>query len=284
MLMIAPFVGALLTGGGNFANMLRLFLLFQASGYAFDAVGWAKDLYTGKKDIEDLEREAIAAEAGQQAKFKRHTRATEAQRAERGQQLGEAEQSRAETLALWQSPYQLEQLGALAIGDQGAFARGIPGGASDPKNWLPFPNSPLAVTNPQDQLAMEALRERLQILQPTPTEAAEFMVPPASDMGSALGGELGTLTRPDGGVSTELSVTVTDSRLNTGNPTNVPLLVAGQTGVDDLLSGNQPTREQIGIAINRAAERVTQGGQLPSFPSTDEAVRAARARSGAKRR
>lgn len=174
MLMLAPFVGALLTGGGQFANALRLFLLFEGIGAGFDAVKWAKDLATGKKQVEDLEQEVITAEAGQQAKFKRHVRATEAQKATRAQQVGAAAQSAAEATAVWQSPYQLGQLGALAIGDQAAFARGIPGGASDPKNWLPFPTSPLAVTNPQDLLAMEALRERLQILQPTPEEAGEF--------------------------------------------------------------------------------------------------------------
>lgn len=94
----------------------------------------------------------------------------------------------------------------------------------------------------------------------------------------ALRGELGTLRRPDGGVSTEISITVTDKRLNDGKPTNIPLLVRGQKDVDALLRDKAPTREQEDIAIKRAAERVKVGASLPSYGSIDAATKAAESR------
>ena len=97
---------------------------------------------------------------------------------------------------------------------------------------------------------------------------------------SALTGELGDLPRPDGGISTELSVTVTDERLNHGQPTNIPLLVQGQQGVDALLGGADPTEWQMEFAINRAAERAAMGQALPSYDSIEDA--AARERSEEK--
>ena len=99
---------------------------------------------------------------------------------------------------------------------------------------------------------------------------------------SAQGGELGTLTRPDGGESTELSVTVTDERLNGGKPTNIPLLVRGQTDVDALLSGREATEAQLEHAIKRAEQRVRGGGDLPGYETVEEAVQAARQRSNRK--
>lgn len=93
-----------------------------------------------------------------------------------------------------------------------------------------------------------------------------------------LRGELGVLKRPDGGVSTELSVTVTDPRINGGRATNIPLLVVGQKGVDALLKDAAPSAEQEEIAIRRAVERLKGGGRLPSYNSIEEATRAAESR------
>lgn len=95
-------------------------------------------------------------------------------------------------------------------------------------------------------------------------------------------GELGTLKRSDGGISTEISITVTDKRLNKGKPTNIPLLVKGQISVDDLLDGKNHTRKQEEIAIKRAVERIKAGASLPSFENIDEAVKAAETRSKTK--
>jgi hypothetical protein len=98
---------------------------------------------------------------------------------------------------------------------------------------------------------------------------------------SALTGELGILSRPDGRVSTELSVTVTDPRLNKARPTNIPLLVKGQVNVEKLLRDEHPSpsRQQVEIAIKRAVERVAEGADLPSYDSIEAAVSAAKARS-----
>lgn len=91
-------------------------------------------------------------------------------------------------------------------------------------------------------------------------------------------GELGVLNRPDGGVSTELSITVTDPRLNGGKATNIPLLVRGQVDIDALLRGDKPNRTQEERAIERAAARVRRGANLPGYGSIDEAVAAAKSR------
>lgn len=93
-------------------------------------------------------------------------------------------------------------------------------------------------------------------------------------------GELGIKSRPDGGGSSEISITVTDPRLNGGRPTNIPLLVQGQTGVNDLLAGKQWTPEQEDIAVRRAMQR-SYGRAVPSYGTIPEAVDAARARSDA---
>lgn len=100
---------------------------------------------------------------------------------------------------------------------------------------------------------------------------------------SALDGELGVFYRPDGGTSTELSITVTDPRLNGGRPTNIPQLVRGQSAeaVERILDG-KPTAEDTETAIVRAAERVAMGARLPAFDSIEAAVAAAKARSEAK--
>lgn len=101
---------------------------------------------------------------------------------------------------------------------------------------------------------------------------------PAREPDDARRGELGVLKRPDGGVSTELSVTITDDRLNAGKATNVPLLVKGQKGVEDLLAGKEPTDAQVQFAIKRAQERVKAGGTLPGYASIADAEAAAKAR------
>lgn len=92
-------------------------------------------------------------------------------------------------------------------------------------------------------------------------------------------GELGILQRPGGGISTELSITITEPDINQGKPTNIPLLVKGQTNIDSLLSGEPETDKQIGIAIGRARERVSKGGNLPFFESIEQAESEARKRS-----
>lgn len=98
---------------------------------------------------------------------------------------------------------------------------------------------------------------------------------PLSLRASALSGELGTLRRPDGGVSTEISMTVTDSRLNRGRATNIPLLVKGVPNIDDLLAGKPATSKQVDAAIKRAQARVSEGAFLPSFDNIKSAEKVA---------
>lgn len=94
----------------------------------------------------------------------------------------------------------------------------------------------------------------------------------------ALRGELGSLPRPDGRYSTELSTTLSDPRLLGGRPTNIPLLVKGQTGLASLLADQPPTEEQFEIAIRRSFERLQQGAMLRGYPTTQEAITAAESR------
>jgi hypothetical protein len=82
-------------------------------------------------------------------------------------------------------------------------------------------------------------------------------------------GELGELSRPGGGVSTEISIT---TELSPGQWVNIPLLVIGQVGVKDLLAGKKWTRKQEKIAIARAKKREEAGGNLERFPSVDAAL------------
>jgi len=96
-------------------------------------------------------------------------------------------------------------------------------------------------------------------------------------------GELGVLQRPDGGVSTELSITVRDPRLNAGKPTNIPLLVQGQEGVDSLLAGEKPTGQQQELAVRRAEARMKRGAILPAYDTIKQAVAAAEARTTAEK-
>lgn len=104
--------------------------------------------------------------------------------------------------------------------------------------------------------------------------------PGPADVDDPLTGELGILPRPDGSDSTELSITVTDLRLNDGRPTNIPLLVKGQVDVEKLLAGARGTPAQEEIAVRRAIER-SKATPLPSYETIEEAVEAAKARSRA---
>ncbi len=71
------------------------------------------------------------------------------------------------------------------------------------------------------------------------------------------------IANPDGTVSTERSITVTDPRLNGGRPTNIPSLWDG-----------------VQLGEQEAVTRALQSGQTyQSFNSIDEAVQAAKARS-----
>lgn len=84
--------------------------------------------------------------------------------------------------------------------------------------------------------------------------------------------------------ATVLNTTIEDDGLNKGRPTNIPLLVPGQVNTDSLLSGNKPTREQVGIAIRHAKNRISSGESIKSYKSVSEAVNAAKSESAERGR
>ena len=97
---------------------------------------------------------------------------------------------------------------------------------------------------------------------------------------SASEGELGIWRSPDGrNESTERSITVEFD----GRYFNVPTLVKGQddSAVQQILRGDY-TDEIRDVAVKRARERVRAGFSLPVFRSEEEAVSAAKARSGTR--
>jgi hypothetical protein len=73
------------------------------------------------------------------------------------------------------------------------------------------------------------------------------------------------LVNADGSVSTEISITVTDPRLNGGKPTNIPSLWKGKVVPED-------------EAVKNA---LASGNTYQSFPTIDAAVKAAKAKSAA---
>jgi hypothetical protein len=70
-------------------------------------------------------------------------------------------------------------------------------------------------------------------------------------------GFLGTWGRPNGGISTELSVGVTLDGKEMEIPTMVPTLSRDE--IDYLLSGAKPTREIIDKAVEHAKKRMKEG-------------------------
>ena len=70
-------------------------------------------------------------------------------------------------------------------------------------------------------------------------------------------GFLGILSRPDGGVSTEISIGVEIDGKETEIPTLVPTLTAKEK--DYLLKGKKPTRTIIRKAVTHAKERIKEG-------------------------
>lgn len=100
-------------------------------------------------------------------------------------------------------------------------------------------------------------------------------------------GEFGVVPHPNGAVSTELSATVTDPRLNNGFPTNIPTLVRGNEVLRDLIMSGQLKdssfdNEVIRTAIERALSREKDGMTWPAYMTIEDAVNAAQRRSQRK--
>jgi len=80
-------------------------------------------------------------------------------------------------------------------------------------------------------------------------------------------GFLGELKRPDGGISTELSIGVEID----GQETEIPLLVPGlsKKEIDLLLSDGEPTDSMVDKAVEHARNRMAQG-KSPFYGAEDE--------------
>jgi 2'-5' RNA ligase len=138
----------------------------------------------------------------------------------------------------------------------------------------PYQDHPPYVTNPfavpPDTMLRQPLGPATAGPDTTPTSAASTG-PSFQDDYSNAGqtpsrpqpGTLVPIQNPDGSVSTELSITVTDPELNAGRPTNIPSIWGGRRVSED-------------EAIDNA---ITSGYQFPSFDTLDDAETAARARS-----
>ena len=107
--------------------------------------------------------------------------------------------------------------------------------------------------------------------------ADQLYPPPAADKDYGYGqrkdgtnkgpGFLGELLRPDGDVSTELSIGVNIRGKETEIPALVPSL--NKEEIDHLLSGGEPTKAIIQKAVDHAKTRITDG-KSPFFGAADE--------------
>jgi hypothetical protein len=135
---------------------------------------------------------------------------------------------------------------------------------------------------PYTQEGMAAAEAARAASSPAPTGRGATAPETLALTDTALTGELGALDRPDGGQSTELSITIPIGTKGRERFVNIPLLVEGQVNVAGLLRGEKPSVEQEEIAIERAMERVEGGAALPEYDTPEEAGGVAQRRSDLK--
>lgn len=80
-------------------------------------------------------------------------------------------------------------------------------------------------------------------------------------------GFLGELKRPDGGISTEISVGVNFDGAEREIPTLVPTLDKKQ--IEYLLNGGEPTKEIVAKAVEHARKRI-KAGKSPFYEDGEE--------------
>lgn len=116
-------------------------------------------------------------------------------------------------------------------------------------------------------MGSESLQPAGMIAQPSAPDPEDYGYGQRAD-GSYKGpGFLGPLKRPDGDVSTELSVGVNFD----GQEREVPLLVPtlSQAEIDHLLRDGQPTDAMVDKAVAHARQRIKEG-KSPFFGRSDE--------------
>lgn len=109
----------------------------------------------------------------------------------------------------------------------------------------------------EEDLGPSTMEELLSMINPFATNAE------ASDYGERADGTpkgkgyFGELERPDGGISTEISIGVNFD----GEEREIPTLVPGLSEEQKkyLLEGNKPTKEIVDIAVNHARDRISEG-------------------------
>jgi flagellum-specific peptidoglycan hydrolase FlgJ len=126
--------------------------------------------------------------------------------------------------------------------------RAVPG-------WVDESQGPPATRGPQT-VPLSSSSDSGGAFQDDATDSGHTQLPPRP-------GTLVPIQNPDGSVSTELSITVTEPGLNSGRPTNIPTVWDGQRVSDD-------------EAIDNA---IRSGVAFPSFNSIKQAEQAARKRS-----
>lgn len=138
--------------------------------------------------------------------------------------------------------------------------------------------NPAAVADSKERLQKEAIKRTEFVANKAKEAGLEPSPPPIADMptadyprtmrvatGQAVASGREIFQNPDGTVSTELSITVTDERLNEGKPTNIPSLWNGVELSED---------ESILMALK-------SGKKYESFKSIEAAVAAAEKKSAA---
>jgi hypothetical protein len=122
----------------------------------------------------------------------------------------------------------------------------------------------------EEFLAKEA-QSKMPPLEDTPKASLRT---PLGPLGTEVTGKTqegrAIVKNPDGSVSTERSITVTDPRINNGQPTNIP----------SMFGGKEVSEEEAIARIAAAGGKDPETGRaLPGFNSIEEAVAAAKARS-----
>jgi hypothetical protein len=119
-----------------------------------------------------------------------------------------------------------------------------------------------------------SFRKSLGVGAMAPVQAAPSGKKPLGPLGTEVTGKTTegrpVVKNPDGSVSTERTITVTDSRLNGGRATNIPSMFGGKEVSED---------EAIERIVKAGGKDPETGRSLPGYASIEEAVTAAEERS-----
>lgn len=143
-----------------------------------------------------------------------------------------------------------------------------PDAAQTPQVQVETPSRPTVVEEKPTVAPAEVEAEARVAQRPREGEEVAAKAPPTPEA-RVVGGK-------------EITVTVTDKRINDGRPTNIPSIVQGAKGIEEILSSGKLKPGQFETAIKRAAERIAAGEVIPSYETVEEATAAAQGRPVAK--